>query len=102
MIYVIATVECKEGSRDSYLEVLRANVPHVKKEPGCIMYEPTVDVPSGSPMQGQIRENVVTIVEAWKDLEALTAHFQTPHMLAYREKAKPFVAGVKIQVLSPA
>jgi len=27
MIYVIATVTCKEGSRDAYLEVLRGNIP---------------------------------------------------------------------------
>lgn len=102
MIYVIAMVECKEGCKEAYLEVLKGNVSSVKAEAGCIMYEPTVETNSGIPLQGPIQENVVTIVEAWKDLDSLLAHFQTPHMLAYREKAKPFVAGVRIHVLRPA
>lgn len=102
MIYVIAMVECKEGCKDAYLEVLKSNVPSVKAEAGCIMYEPTVETNSGIPLQGPVQENVVTIVEAWKDLDSLLAHFQTPHMIAYREKAKPFVAGVSIRVLKPA
>lgn len=101
MIYVIATVECKEGCRERYLDVLRANVPNVKAEPGCISYEPAVDIPSGISMQGPLRENVVTIVEAWKDLESLLAHFQMPHMKAYREKARDLVERVTIQVLKP-
>ena len=99
MIYVIATVTCKEGMRDAYLEVLRSNVPHVKAEAGCEQYETTVDVASGIPIQGAVRDNVVTIVEAWKDLDALFAHFKAPHMLAYREKAKDLIEEVSIQVL---
>ncbi len=101
MIYVVATVECKEGCRDAYLEVLRSNVPHVRAEAGCLQYEPTLDMPSGIPMQGAVRENVVTIVEAWKDLDSLLEHFKAPHMLSYRERAKELVNRVSIQVLKP-
>jgi quinol monooxygenase YgiN len=101
MIYVIATVECKEGCKEKYLEVLRANVPLVKAENGCIGYDATLDLPSGIPIQGEARANVVTIVESWKDLDALHAHFKAPHMLTYREKAKDLVKGVSIQVLRP-
>ncbi len=101
MIYVIATVACKPGCKDAYLQVLKGNIPLVKAEAGCLGYEATVDVASGIPIQGDVREDVVTIVESWQDLDALFAHFKAPHMLAYRDKAKDLVDKVSIQVLKP-
>jgi len=99
MIYVIATVECKQGRRDAYLDVLRSNIPNVRAEQGCLKYEATLDVNSGIPVQGPLRENVITIVEAWENLDALHRHLKAPHMLAYREKAKDLVSKLSIQVL---
>jgi len=101
MIYVIATVDCKDNCKEAYLDVLSKNVSNVKAEKGCLRYEPTLDVDSGVAMQGGVRKNVVTIVEAWEDLDALHNHFKAPHMLAYREKAKDLVNQVTIQVLKP-
>jgi quinol monooxygenase YgiN len=101
MVYVIATVECKEGSRDAYLEVLRSNIPAVLAENGCLKYEATIDADSGIPLQGAPRQNAVTIMEAWEDLGALHQHLKTPHMAAYRERAKEFVTKLAIQVLRP-
>jgi quinol monooxygenase YgiN len=49
-----------------------------------------------------MREDVVTIVEAWEDLDALQAHLKTPHMAAYREEVKDLVNQVSLQVLKPA
>ena len=102
MIIVIAAVECKDNCKESYLDVLLLNVPNVKAEKGCLQYEPTIDVDSGIEMQGGVRKNVVTIVEAWEDIDALHNHFKEPHMLAYREKVKDLVNKVTIQVLKPA
>lgn len=101
MIYVIAAVDCKDNCKESYLDVLRQNVPNVKAEKGCLQYEPTIDVDSGIDMQGGVRKNVVTIVEAWEDIAALHNHLKAPHMLAYREKAKDLINQVTIQVLKP-
>ena len=36
-----------------------------------------------------IRDNVVTIVEKWEDIEALEAHLIAPHMIAYRKEIQP-------------
>ena len=44
---------------------------------------------------------VVTVVEAWTDLDALNAHLKTPHMAEYREAAKNYVKDIRIQVLKP-
>jgi len=101
MIQVIATIELKPGCRDDFLPKLNANVPKVKAEDGCLAYDPFVDVDSGLPVQGEIRENVVTIVEAWRNIDALLAHLKTPHMADYRDAVKDMVGNVTIQVLAP-
>ena len=101
MIHVIATIEVKPGAREELLAVMRQNVPLVLAEQGCIAYTPTVDVASGLPVQPALREDVVTIVEAWESLEHLRSHLRTPHMLSYREKVKDLVKGLEVQVLQP-
>ena len=101
MIHVIATIELKPNCRKAYLAVLQDNVPKVKAEAGCLAYEPALDIDSGLPVQGPLRENVVTIVEAWEGLEHLVAHLKTPHMAAYRDAVGDFVENVSVQIMSP-
>ena len=101
MIQVIATVELRPDCLDEYLAVLHENVPKVKAEEGCLAYEPTVDIDSGLPNQDEIRQNTITLVEAWVNLDALHAHLKTPHMATYREAAKDYVQNVRLQVLQP-
>ena len=102
MIHVIATIELKPNSREDYLTVLRNNVSNVKAEVGCLGYEPAVDIDSGLPAQGAVRENVVTLVEAWESLDHLVAHLKTPHMAAYRDAVADYVENVSIQIMEPA
>ena len=102
MIHVIATIDLKEGCKGAFLDIFHSNIPNVKAEEGCISYEPTVDVDSSLPIQIGMREDVVTIVEAWEDLDALQAHLKTPHMAAYREEVKDLVNQVSLQVLKPS
>jgi quinol monooxygenase YgiN len=101
MIQVIATIELKTGCRDDFLIQLNNNVPKVKAEEGCLAYDPSIDLDSGLPVQGEIRPNVVVLIEAWTDLDALHAHLKTPHMAAYREAVKDYVTNVGLQVLKP-
>jgi quinol monooxygenase YgiN len=101
MIQVIATIELKPGCRDDFLPLLNDNVPKVRAEDGCLAYDPFVDVDSGLPFQGEIHDNVVTLVEAWSSVEALHAHLKAPHMAEYRDKVKDMVIKVTIQVLKP-
>ena len=101
MVHVIATIELKPNSRKGYLKILKNNVPKVKAEAGCLGYEPAVDIDSGLTFQNTVREDVVTIVEAWESLEHLVAHLKTPHMLAYRNAATPYVQQVSVQVMAP-
>jgi quinol monooxygenase YgiN len=101
MIHVIATIHVKPGTREKYLEILKANVPAVLAEKGCIAYAPAVDVESGIPVQVGLRPDVITLVEAWESLLDLHAHLKAPHMLAYREKIKDIIEKISLQVMAP-
>ena len=102
MIHVIATVRLRPGVRDTFLQAFNANVPNVLAEDGCISYAPAIDLDSGIPAQGGIRDDVVTVVEQWESLDHLRAHLAAPHMATYREKVKDLVEGATLQVLEPA
>ncbi len=102
MIYVIATVELNPGGKEKYLAELKRVMPLVHKEKGCLAYGPTVDLPTGIPIQVPARDNVVTLIEKWESLEALKLHLTQPHFMEYRERVKDVMKSVSIQVLTPA
>ncbi|MGD9057842.1 MAG: putative quinol monooxygenase [Desulfobacterales bacterium] len=102
MIHVIAAIELQPNTREHYLKILKENVPNVKAEAGCLKYEPAVDIDSGLPFQETIRDDVVTIVEAWDSLEHLVAHLKAPHMQSYRDAVASYVKKVSVQVMAPA
>jgi quinol monooxygenase YgiN len=101
MISVIASIRVKGDRLSQFIEILRANVPKVREESGCIEYFPAIDIDSGLPVQ-KLDKNVVTIIEKWESVEALRAHLKTPHMLAYREMVKDIVEELSIKVLKGA
>lgn len=101
MISVLASIRIQKGKRDAFLEIFNANVPKVRQEAGCLDYFPAVDIDAALPAQ-LLDEDVVTVIEKWQDLEALTMHLSSPHMLAYREQVKDLVQEVSIKILQPA
>lgn len=98
MISVIASVRIKADRLSQFIEILKSNVPEVRKEKGCIEYFPAVDIDSGLPVQKH-DTNCVTIIEKWENVEALKAHLKTSHMLAYRERVKDMVEDLSVKVL---
>lgn len=102
MIQVIATIQLASGKREEFLQHMRAVVPLVQAEEGCLEYFPTVDVETNIDAQGEPRGDCVTVIEKWQDLEALERHLIAVHMLEYREKVKGLVQSVSLQVLEPA
>ncbi|MDO9514479.1 MAG: putative quinol monooxygenase [Syntrophales bacterium] len=101
MITVLASISVKAGKLSDFLEIFKANVPHVRKENGCAEYFPAVDIDAELPGQS-FDENVVTVVERWESPEALRAQAGAPHMLTYREKVKDMVEGVSVKILREA
>jgi quinol monooxygenase YgiN len=102
MIFVVATIELRPGTRAAFLSEFQKVVPLVRAEAGCLEYGPTVDTASGIASQRPVREDTVVVIEKWFDLPALHAHVAAPHMTEYRARVKNFVSGVQLQVLQPA
>ncbi len=102
MIYVLATSELNDGCREKFLEILKANVPNVLAEAGCVMYVPNIDFPSGLSAQKEVRENVVTIIEGWESMDHLMAHLKTPHMAEFRTKVAGMRKSSTLNVVTPA
>ncbi|HCR30069.1 MAG TPA: antibiotic biosynthesis monooxygenase [Opitutae bacterium] len=101
MIHVIATLHVKEGYLPEFLKHFKANVPNVLAEDGCIEYIPTIDTETGLEAQ-QIDGNAAVIVEKWRDLPALKAHLEAPHMLAFREQVKDLLESASLKILENA
>ncbi|SHE60582.1 Quinol monooxygenase YgiN [Microbulbifer donghaiensis] len=99
MIYLVATIKTKPGCRDKVLSELLRVQPTVKKEEGCLQYEPLVDEVKLVPRQADYREDVVTVVEQWASVAHLEAHFATAHMQEYGQVVEPWVADVSLQLL---
>ncbi|MBN1828640.1 MAG: antibiotic biosynthesis monooxygenase [Deltaproteobacteria bacterium] len=101
MITVIASIRVKAGKIEAFLDIMKANLPYVLQEEGCIEYSPTVDLETGLPTQ-RLDANVVTLVEKWESVECLHAHLKAPHIAAYRAKTKDMVEEMTIRVLKRA
>ena len=102
MIHVIAIITAKPGQRGAILEAIRANLPAVRAERGCIEYGPAIDADGIGSFQTKAGPETVFVIEKWEDADALKAHAAAPHMAAYGTKVKDLVAGRVIHVLSPA
>jgi quinol monooxygenase YgiN len=102
MICVIATIEVAAGRRKELLAHFRDLVPKVRAEKGCIEYAPMIDSPSGLEAQGPVRDNAVTMVEKWENLDALKAHLKTIHMAEYFRVAEDLRLSMNLQILEPA
>jgi quinol monooxygenase YgiN len=102
MIHVIAIITAKPGQRDAILAAIRANLPAVRAEKGCIEYGPAIDAEGIGPFQTKAGADTVFVIEKWADADALKAHAAAPHMAAYSAKVKDLVASRVIHVLAPA
>jgi quinol monooxygenase YgiN len=102
MIHVIAIITAKPGQRDAILAAVRANLPAVRAEKGCIEYGPAIDADGIGPFQTKLGPDTFFVIEKWADAEALKAHAAAPHMAAYAAKVKDLVASRAIHVLTSA
>ena len=92
MIYLIATLTLKPGSRETVIEAAKPCIEATRKEPGCIRYDLNADV---------LLEDQLVFVEQWKTREDLDLHFQQPHMAVWREAGGPYIVERTIEVVHP-
>jgi quinol monooxygenase YgiN len=101
MIHVVAIITTKPGKRDEVLTHVRANIPAVHAEKGCIEYGATVDADGMGSFQTKFGPDTYVVVEKWESIEALKAHGAAPHMAATAAKTRDLIASRVIHVLSP-
>lgn len=101
MIHVLASIQVKSAKLDEFVEIFKANVPHVRAEQGCIEYVPAIDLHTDIPVQ-LVQPAVVTVIEKWESVEALKAHLTAPHMIAYKDAVKDMVEAIEVKILQDA
>ncbi|MCZ6784763.1 MAG: putative quinol monooxygenase [Proteobacteria bacterium] len=74
MLIVAAEVVVEEGALNGVQEALGTMEEETRKEAGCLTYAFSVDVNDPT---------MVRIFERWESMDALAAHFKTPHMAAF-------------------
>lgn len=92
MIYVIAEISIKPGTAERAAAAARAAVAGTNKEEGCISYDMHLSVSDPTRL---------VVVERWASREALAGHLHTPHFKAWRDAGADFVAGRKVDIITP-
>jgi quinol monooxygenase YgiN len=94
MIYVVATLHIKEGTRDTFIAGARDMIAATVKEDGCLFYDLH---------QSVTEPNRFVFVERWTSREALGEHFKVPHMLTWRGISGPCLSQPSsVEIISPA
>ncbi|WP_379549722.1 putative quinol monooxygenase [Qipengyuania sp. DGS5-3] len=75
MILVTGTVRLPEGGFDKLLPAAKIMMTETRQEDGCVTYAYARDLND---------PDLMHVSETWRDREALTAHFETPHMKVWR------------------
>ena len=93
MIYIIATMTIKSGSKDKLLELARPCIEASRQEAGGISYDLN---------QSLTNEDTLVFVERWESQAAIDNHFTEPHFRAWRQANADYVLDRKIEILSDA
>lgn len=71
MILVVGTVRVQAGGLEKVTDAMEKVLTATRAEDGCIRYAYARDV---------LDPQVMHVSEAWRDMDALKAHFKAPHM----------------------
>jgi quinol monooxygenase YgiN len=94
MIYVLATLRIKDGTRDAFLAGARDMIAATVKEEGCLFYDLHQSVTD---------PNRFMFVERWTSREALGEHFNVPHMKTWRAISSACISQPnEVEIISPA
>jgi quinol monooxygenase YgiN len=75
MIIIEGTFRLPAERIEAALPAMETMIRASRAEPGCIDYAYSLDV---------LDRGLVRVTERWESHEALKAHFETPHMAAWR------------------
>lgn len=75
MIVIEGTVRIPDGALENTRSAMETMIRASRAEEGCVEYAYSVDV---------LDSTLIRVAERWISREALAAHFQTPHMMVWR------------------
>lgn len=74
-IVIVGHFDLHQDDMAQAREIVQTMTRETRKEAGCLQYAFSVDV---------LKSNRLQLSERWENDAALVAHFQTPHMAAFR------------------
>jgi quinol monooxygenase YgiN len=92
MIYVIASLRVKPGTREACIAAAQPAIAETRKEEGCLLYDMHASTTDA---------DLLVFVEKWTDRAALSRHARTPHIAAWREASGPHTLERRIEVIAP-
>jgi quinol monooxygenase YgiN len=92
MIYLLAHLRARPGGHPELMAAAQAMIAATRTEPGCILYDLNVSVTDPQSM---------IFVEAWESREALTAHFEMPHMKVWQTASEGYFTDVRLELIHP-
>ncbi|MEP3047442.1 MAG: putative quinol monooxygenase [Roseibium sp.] len=92
MIYLIANFKTKPGSTEAIRKAVAPCLEATRREPGCITYDL---------FQNMEDPDSLVFVEKWESREALSAHFEAPHLIAWREAGSQYFIERTIKIIHP-
>ena len=97
MVHVVVTMKIREGQMEPFLAACAELRPHVLREPGCLAYDYTRDIPSPRDPGQPLEADRITLIERWESMDALKAHLETPHMKASGATMKGMRVSVELR-----
>lgn len=98
VIHVLAELHLAPGARDAFVAHFRALEPLVRAEDGCLEYRGALEEATGLAAQAPVRDDVLLVIEKWRDAAALAAHLDAPHMHAFAAATAGLMVGRTIRV----
>ena len=84
MIIVQGVIPMRADCREQALQLARNMADATQSEPGCVSYDFYVSLSD---------PNTLMVFQEWESMEALMAHFQTPHMEEFLRALPELVSG---------
>jgi quinol monooxygenase YgiN len=87
MKLITGWLTCKQGMREAFLAAMEPHVVSTRAEPGCVFFECH---------RHKDEDDVVVLIEGFRDAEAHEFHRRTPHMIAMQADVRRLLARLSL------
>lgn len=98
MIHVVAELTFRPAAKERFLEEFRWLEPQVRAEDGCLEYRGAMEIRTTIEAQSPVRDEVILVIEKWRDEAALAEHLKAPHMAEFGVRVSGMMVGRVIRI----